>query len=106
MYVYLSQKQAMKINSESKMCSLLSSFIPLTTLLRLHSSLEENVCVLYCVFLSKIVCAFCGQVACSRINTKGQQFVRVQIVEGAQVWQAQEEFGEEGGVIWATPGDQ
>ncbi|KAG7228327.1 hypothetical protein INR49_009191 [Caranx melampygus] len=47
-----------------------------------------------------------NKVACSRVDAKGQQFVGVQIVEGAQVWQAQEEFREEGGVFWTTLGDQ
>lgn len=69
------------------------------------------VCVSVCgvsVFLCETVClcALCEQAACSRVDAKGQQFVRVQIVEGAQVWQAQEEFGEEGRVIWATASDQ
>ncbi len=64
------------------------------------------VCVCVCFCVSVCVSVLCEQVVHSRVDAKGQQFVGVQIVEGAQVRQAQEEFGEEGGVIWATAGDQ
>lgn len=95
------------------------------TLLRLHNSLFLNfqgspllgrwylcrcvcLCVVYLMFLCKTVwiCVLHEEAACSRVDAKGQQFVGVQIVEGAQVRQAQEEFGEEGRVIWATASDQ
>ena len=48
------------------------------------------------------------QFVCARswVNAKGQQFVRMQIIEGSQVWQAQEELGEECSVIWAAASDQ
>lgn len=52
------------------------------------------------------VCVLREQAACLRVNAKGQQFVGVHIAEGAQVWQAQEEFREEGVLIWATASDQ
>lgn len=45
-------------------------------------------------------------VPCSWVNAKGQQFVGVHVVERAQVRQPQEEFGEEGGVVWATSSDE
>ena len=67
-------------------------------------------CVCLCVhgvcFCMKQFVPLCEQVVCSRVDAKGQQFVGVQVVEGAQVRQAQEEFGEEGSVIWASAGDQ
>lgn len=64
--------------------------------------------VLCCVILCVTVCmsVLCEQAVRSRVDAKGQQFVRVQVVEGAQVRQAQEEFGEEGGVVRATASDQ
>lgn len=66
-------------------------------------------CVCMCctvhLFVFVFVCSV-TEAARSRIDAKGQQFVGVQVVEGAQVWQAQEKLGEEGGVIWATASDQ
>lgn len=63
-------------------------------------------CVLYIFCETVRLCVLREEAACSRVDAKGQKFVGVQIVEGAQVWEAQEEFGEEGGVIWATASDQ
>lgn len=40
--------------------------------------------------------------ACSGVYAEGQQFVRVQVVEGAQVGQAQEQLGEHCAVVGAT----
>lgn len=48
----------------------------------------------------------CRRAVGSRVDAKGQQLVRVEIVEGAQVRQAQEELGEESGVIGAVASDQ
>lgn len=59
-----------------------------------------------CIFLCKTVSVLYEQAVCLRVNAKGQQFIRVQIVEGAQVRQAQEEFREKGGVIRTTASDQ
>lgn len=113
----------MKINSETKRCLSLPSLIllkntpqiakvPCSSILKEVVPLEDIICVcacmVYCIILCKIVCVcvLSEQVACSRVDAKGQQFVGVQIVEGAQVWQAQEEFREEGSVVWTTLGDQ
>lgn len=63
-----------------------------------------------CAYSVSVLCAFlfpfCGYclcglwVKCSWVNAEGQQLVWVQVIEGAQVRQPQEEFGKEGGVIW------
>lgn len=42
----------------------------------------------------------------SGVDAEGQQLVRVQVVERAKVRQAQEEFGEEGGVVGAVATDE
>lgn len=119
-------KHGMKINSESKRCLSLPSFILLKNTPWLQKFLVLQfwrkscpwkilfecpcVCPAWCTvyLLCKIVCVcvLSEQVACSRVDAKGQQFVGVQIVEGAQVWQAQKEFREEGSVIWTALGDQ
>lgn len=121
-------KHCMKIDNESKMSSLLPSFILLKNdpqiaqflvpqfsrkscpwkiiSVRVFVFMRVWCTVSFCVKQFFFVCVHCEQAACSRVDAEGQQFVRVQIVEGAQVWQAQEEFGEEGGVIWATASDQ
>ena len=115
----------MKINNGSKMCSPLSSF---TLLNNTHQIAQFHlpqfsrkscpwkiisVCVCVCVCVWSIflcitvhISVLGKEVVHSRVDAKGQQFVRVHIVESAQVRQAQEELGEEGGVIWATAGDQ
>lgn len=52
------------------------------------------------------VCRQCAYVSCSSVDGEGQQLVRVQIVERAEVRQSQEEFGEESGVVGAMASDE
>lgn len=48
----------------------------------------------------------CGSSRPLEVDAEGQQFVGVQVVEGAQVGQAQQQLGEEGAVVRATAGDE
>lgn len=79
----------MKINGESKIYSPLPSFILLKNtpqIAKCSSSLkevvplEDNMCVYACVWCTVYVCVkqscvLCEQVARSRVDAKGQQFV-------------------------------
>lgn len=42
----------------------------------------------------------------SGVDAESQEFVRVMVVQGPQVRQTQQQFGEEGAVVWATAGDE
>lgn len=42
----------------------------------------------------------------SGVDAESQEFVRVMVVQGPQVWQTQQQLGEEGAVVWATAGDE
>ena len=99
--VYLSQKHCMKISDVKNIFAtgLIHPFWKslVSQVWRKSSSLEGNMCVY--MWCSVYVCV-CVQVVCSRVNAKGQEFFGVKVVEGAQVWQTQEEFWEEG---WCHP---
>lgn len=79
----------------------------LKEVLPLEDNISMCVCTVYfSVWNSFFSCALCERGDFLRINAKGQQFVGVQVVEGAEVWKAQEQLGEEGGIIWTTASDQ
>lgn len=62
----------------------------------------QSLCVcffVYCLILYR-------KISSLWVNAKGQQFVGVQVVEGSQVRQAQQDFGEEAGVVWTSASDQ
>ena len=64
-----------------------------------------RVCVCVCVCARVCVCA-CACDPRSGVDVEGQQFVGVQVVEGAQVGQAQQQLGEEAAVPGVSAGGE